>query len=58
MYGIRWYVQKIHLKNTFLTIYDYYKSLGVETVFEMNPGNHFQDAAQRIAKGIVWLVMD
>ena len=37
-------------------LFDYYKSLGVETVFEMNPGNHFQDAAQRMAKGIVWLV--
>lgn len=37
-------------------LYDYYKSLGVEAVFEMNPGNHFRDAAQRMAKGIVWLV--
>ena len=37
-------------------LFDYYKSLGVEAVFEMNPGNHFRDAAQRMAKGIVWLV--
>ena len=37
-------------------LFDYYKSLGVEAVFEMNHGNHFQDAAQRMAKGIVWLV--
>ena len=37
-------------------LYDYYKSLGVDAVFEMNPGNHFQDAAQRMAKGIAWLV--
>ena len=37
-------------------LYDHYKSLGVEAVFEMNPGNHFRDAAQRMAKGIVWLV--
>ncbi len=37
-------------------LYDYYKSLGIETVFEMNAGNHFQDVAQRMAKGIVWLV--
>lgn len=37
-------------------LFDYYKSLGVDDVFEMNPGNHFQDAAQRMAKGIVWLV--
>ena len=33
-------------------LYDYYKSLGVEAVFEMNAGNHFQDVAQRMAKGI------
>ena len=39
-----------------VALYDYYKSLGVEAVFEMNPGNHFQDAAQRMANGIVWLV--
>lgn len=37
-------------------LYEHYKSLGVEAVFEMNPGNHFQDAAQRMAKGIVWLI--
>ena len=37
-------------------LFDYYKSLGVEAVFEMNPGNHFRDAAQRMVKGIVWLV--
>ena len=36
-------------------LFDYYKSLGVEAVFEMNPGNHFRDAAQRMVKGIVWL---
>jgi len=37
-------------------LYDHYKSLGVEAVFEMNPGNHFRDVAHRMAKGIVWLV--
>ena len=37
-------------------LFDHYKSLGIEAVFEMNPGNHFQNAAQRMAKGIVWLV--
>lgn len=37
-------------------LYDHYKSLGVEAVFEKNPGNHFRDAAQRMAKGIAWLV--
>ena len=37
-------------------LFEHYKSLGVEAVFEMNPGNHFQDATQRMAKGIVWLI--
>lgn len=37
-------------------LFEHYKSLGIEAVFEMNPGNHFQDAAQRMTKGIVWLV--
>ena len=37
-------------------LFEHYKALSVEAVFEMNPGNHFQDAAQRMAKGIVWLV--
>lgn len=30
----------------------YYKSNGLDVTFEMNPGNHFQDAAFRSAKGI------
>ncbi|KNZ40321.1 alpha/beta hydrolase [Acetobacterium bakii] len=32
------------------------RSLGAETIFELNPGNHFEDALGRIAKGLVWLV--
>ena len=40
-----------------VALFDHYKSLGVEAVFEMNAGNHFQNAAQRMAKGIAWLVM-
>ncbi len=27
---------------------------GVDTRFEMNPGNHFKDPVQRMAKGISW----
>lgn len=42
-------------KNTEV-LFEHYKSLGVEAVFEKNPGNHFQDAAQRMAKGIAWLI--
>ena len=32
------------------------RSLGSATVFELNPGNHFADAVDRIAKGLRWLV--
>lgn len=31
---------------------------GIECVFELNPGNHFQNAEQRIARGIAWIVSD
>jgi len=30
----------------------YYRDKGIETVFELNEGNHFKDAALRSAKGI------
>lgn len=33
-------------------IYGHYKDEGIDTVFEMNPGNHFRDADIRLAKGI------
>ena len=29
---------------------------GVETVFESNPGNHFQQPEERTARGIAWLL--
>jgi Predicted hydrolase of the alpha/beta superfamily len=31
------------------------KKLGVNTILEMNPGNHFMDIPERIAKGIRWI---
>lgn len=33
-------------------IAEYYRNKGIETVFEMNGGNHFKDAALRSANGI------
>ena len=33
-----------------------YKNKGIETTFEMNPGNHFKDADLRLAKGIAWIL--
>jgi predicted alpha/beta superfamily hydrolase len=34
------------------------KLQGVETIFEMNPGNHFVNVAERMAKGIGWLIKE
>lgn len=33
-----------------------YAAQGIETTFEMNPGNHFQDAELRLAKGVAWIL--
>lgn len=33
-----------------------FKSRGIETFFELNPGNHFQDSALRLAKGIKFII--
>lgn len=35
---------------------DLFESRGVESTFELNPGNHFQDADRRLAKGIAWVL--
>lgn len=37
-------------------LFEYYRSLGIDTVFELNPGNHFHDPAGRLAKGIAWVM--
>lgn len=36
-------------------VYDMIRSRGIDSVFELNPGNHFTDITNRIAKGIRWL---
>lgn len=41
---------------SFEEYYDQYKNKGIETTFEMNPGNHFKDADLRLAKGIAWIL--
>ena len=35
---------------------DAYAAQGVETTFGRNPGNHFQDAELRLAKGVAWIL--
>ncbi len=37
-------------------IFEEYRKQGIETIFEKNPGNHFRDAALRLAKGIAWVL--
>lgn len=39
-----------------LAILERLKSKGIETVFEMNQGNHFAEPDVRTAKGIAWLL--
>ena len=34
----------------------FYEQQGVATTFQLNPGNHFQDAALRTAAGIRWVL--
>ena len=34
----------------------FFKSRGIETVFEINPGNHFQHALERSAAGLLWIL--
>ena len=37
-------------------IYEMYLSKGIDTIFEMNQGNHFTEPDKRTAKGIAWLL--
>lgn len=34
----------------------YYSEKGIDTILQMNPGNHYQDAEKRTAAGIRWLL--
>ncbi len=42
-------------KNTDI-IYNRYKDVGIQTVFTLNPGNHYQEPIQRTADGIYWML--
>lgn len=35
-------------------LHEIYQGKDIRSVFEINPGNHFKDAAYRLAKGITW----
>lgn len=34
----------------------FYRNKGIHTIFQLNPGNHFQNAAERTVAGIGWLL--
>lgn len=38
------------------TLAEWYQQQGIHSTFELNPGNHFVDAALRTAKGIGWVL--
>lgn len=37
-------------------ICDYYLRRGIDTVFQLNPGNHFVQSVERTAAGLCWLL--
>lgn len=37
-------------------IHDFYRAMGVDAVFQLNPGNHYNRAAERTIVGITWLL--
>ena len=51
-------------RNTFLksvrdnteSIAEFYRQKGIDTEFQLNPGNHYKNAAQRSASGIEWIL--
>lgn len=46
---------KVVQKNT-EEIEEFYQSKGIDTVFRLNPGNHFKNAAERTGNGISWIL--
>ena len=44
-------LSSVHENTEFLA--DLYKSHGITTIFELNPGNHFTDTIGRTAKGVI-----
>ena len=42
-------------ENCMKELYSIYQKKIIEYIFELNPGNHYKDAAYRLAKGITWI---
>jgi hypothetical protein len=57
--------QEANSKNSYLctvqekteVIYKHFEEIGLPAKYELNPGNHFQDADERLAKGIAWCLI-
>ena len=48
-----------YLKNVQINteeIHAFFAQKGIDTVFQLNPGNHFKNAVQRTAAGIAWML--
>ena len=43
-------------ESVFRAVDEHYRAVGVPSIFELNPGNHFRDADIRVAKGLAWLL--
>jgi len=46
------------VQNNTEQIYEYFKQQNINTIFELNKGNHFTQTTSRMAKGITWLLQN
>ena len=45
-------------ENCMKELYSVYQRKAIESVFELNPGNHYKDVPYRLAKGITWMLRE
>lgn len=43
-------------ENNTRKLYEWYQNHGIPSTFDLNPGNHFVHAAERMGKGIAWIL--
>lgn len=43
-------------ENNTRKLHSVYQSKNINSIFELNPGNHYKDAPYRMAKGITWIL--
>ena len=43
-------------ENCMNELYSFYQSKGIDSIYELNQGNHFRDVPYRLAKGIAWVL--